>query len=275
MIDTMAKGYQCLADERYLTAARNAARFILEKMTTLEKPIAGEPALYHVFKDGKSRLNAYLDDYACLINGLVSLYEADFDPRWLRHAKQLGEIMLKQFWEESTGTSYFTSHDHEKLILRPKEMHDGATPSGSSMAVTALLRLGRLLHHEEILKKAEKCVAQARPVENVPLAAGQWLVALDFMSQRPQEFVIAPGESSEEWESVLRTIRDAFLPNKVVAMRRPEDETKSVETLLPLLAHRPAKDRKVTVYICENYSCREPVVGASALEAALEAALKP
>src|SRR5262249_8373761 len=138
------------------------------------------------------RLNAYLEDYAFLIDALVSLYEATFAPRWMAAALELAERMVDQFWDETEGGFYYTGRDHEALITRTKDPHDSSIPSGNSMAVTALLRLARLTGRHDLFEKAEATLRLFQGLmANSPTAAGQMLIALDFYLGPVQEFAVA------------------------------------------------------------------------------------
>jgi hypothetical protein len=277
MIDAMARGYQRLAETRFLDAARRAAVFILHRMVD-----PGTARLLHAYKDGRARFNAYLDDYACFIDALVSLYESDFDVRWLESAVKLADVMIEQFWDSEGSGFYFTAKDHERLIARVRDAHDSATPSGNAMAVAALLRLGGLTGRSEFVAKAEAALrAVAGSLDQASVQMGQMLVALDFQLSRPIEIAVVAGDgprAAEEFEAALRLIRSRFVPNKVVAAIGPDDgsavvararDVAEIARVVPLLANRPAVNNDLTVYVCENFTCRAPIVGLVQLERAL------
>ena len=138
MIAALAEGGRVLSDERYIEAAGRAAAFILDRMRQ------SDGRLLHTFKDGQAKLDAYLDDYASLIDGLTRLYESTGEPRWIESALELAAIMIDEFADAEQGGFFFTGRRHEALIARQKDIHDNATPSGSGLAATALLRLGAL-----------------------------------------------------------------------------------------------------------------------------------
>src|SRR5262249_27481550 len=160
----------------------------------------------------------YLEDYAFLLDALVSLYEATFEPRWIETALGLANVMISQFWDESGGGFFFTGRDHEALIARNKDPQDNAIPSGNSLAAMALLRLARLTGRTDLSQKAE---ATLRVFRNLltehPIAAGQMLTALDFYLGPVQEFAVVGDPAAPETLRVLRAIRAGFRPNKVVA----------------------------------------------------------
>ncbi len=144
MIAALAEGGRILKDERYLEAARRASGFILDRMRL------ADGRLLHTYNEGQVKLDAYLDDYADLIDGLTRLYEATGEPRWIESALALAQIMIDEFADAEQGGFYFTGNRHEALISRQKDMHDNATPSGNGMAATALIRLGALTGRDDL-----------------------------------------------------------------------------------------------------------------------------
>jgi uncharacterized protein YyaL (SSP411 family) len=206
------------------------------------------------------KLNAYLEDYAYLIDALVTLYETTFEPRWIASANSLAEVMIEQFWDAEEGGFFYTGKDHEALIARNKDPHDNATPSGNSMAVTGLLRLAKLTGNADLLDKAERTLKLFRGLmARSPTAAGQMLNALDFYLGPVKEIAVIGEPAHPEVIEVLRHLRRPFRPCQVVAWK-----AKDAEESLPLL-----KDRKalgdVTTYVCENFMCGTPIVGAKGI----------
>jgi uncharacterized protein YyaL (SSP411 family) len=264
MIDAFARAAQVLENPAYVQAATRAADFLLTAMRRADgrlfrTTLAGSPA----------KLNAYLDDYAYLIEALVSLYEATFEPRWIAAALELAQVMIAQFWDEEDGGFFYTGKDHETLIARTKDPHDNATPSGNSMAVTALLRLAKLTGNSDLFTKAERTLQLFRGLmQRSPMAAGQMLLALDFYLGPVQEIAVVGAAESAGVKEVLRLLRRPFRPHQVVAWKAPADSPTELETLLPLLKDRTAQG-EVTTYLCENFTCRAPIVGAQLLRDAL------
>jgi hypothetical protein len=214
-------------------------------------------------------LNAYLEDYALLIDGLLAVYEATFERRWLDEARVLTDTMIEQFWDEIDGGFYFTSQDHETLITRTKDFYDNATPSGNSVAADGLLRLARLLDAPEYRRRAERvCRLMSNAVARFPSAFGHLLGALDFYFAQPKEIAIVGINSSPDTQVLIRTVFERFLPNKVVALKEPGDER--VGEIIPLLKGRGLIDGKATAYVCQNFTCQRPVTDAAALAQQLE-----
>jgi uncharacterized protein YyaL (SSP411 family) len=263
MIDALSRAAAVLGRPEYAETAGRAADFILTRMRTSDGRLlrtwsaAGEP-----------KLNGYLEDYSFLIEALVSLYEATFQPRWIEVALDLARVMVEQFWDQAEGGFFYTGRDHEALIARGKDPHDNAIPSGNSMAVTALLRLVKLTGRPDLQEKAETTLRLYRGLlEAQPLAAGQMLIALDFYLGPVQEIAIVGDPAAAETRRVLRAVRRPFRPDSVVALAAPGSDGKLAE-LLPLLAGKTAAGA-VTTYVCQDFACQAPLVGAEAAEAAL------
>jgi uncharacterized protein YyaL (SSP411 family) len=263
MIGALALAAQVLDRNDYAQAAARAADFILKRMR------GGDGRLLRTWSAGSEpKLNAYLEDYSFLIDGLISLYEATFSPRWIEAALDLSEVMIDQFWDAADGGFFYTGRDHEALIARGKDPHDNAIPSGNAMAVTALLRLVKLTGRMDLQEKAEATLRLYRGLLGAhPLAAGQMLNALDFHLGPVQEIAIAGDASAEDTRRVLRIIHGVFQPNRVIAMKARGEDEKKQEELLPLLAGK-REQGAATVYICRNFTCQAPLVGVEAVKAA-------
>ncbi len=263
MIAPLADAAAALDDDRYVEAARRAAGFVLDRMR------AEGGRLLHSYKDGQARFNGYLDDYANMIDGLTHLYEATGEPRWVEAALELTGVMIEEFHDRDGGGFFYTGTSHEELIARQKDAYDNATPSGNAMAATALLRLGALTGRESLTELGRATLVTVQAVlEKAPMAAGQSLIALDFLLATPQEFAVVAGTDPAEFLAVLHAIDSRFLPNKVVAPAPAGQEAASPE-IIPLLADRPAREGRTTTYICERFACQAPVVGVEGLNAAL------
>ncbi len=255
MISSFAFASRVLQEPRYLAAARKAADFISTKMRR------SDGRLLHRYRDGEAAIAAYLEDYAFFIHSLIDLYEASFDPDYLGQAKQLCAEMIRLFWDEKSGGFYLTGADAETLILRPKEVYDGAIPSGNSIAALDLIRMGRLTMEKEFEKKAESLMnAFANQVSQNPSSYSQLLIALDFAVGPSKEIVISGQARSEETAEVLRLLYQTFFPNKVVAFRPSNDaEAEKIISLVPFLARQKSVDGKTTLYACESYACKIPL----------------
>ncbi|MGH7169268.1 MAG: thioredoxin domain-containing protein [Gemmataceae bacterium] len=265
MIDALAQASQVLDRRDYADAAARAADFILTRMRTREG------RLLRTWSAGSEpKLNAYLEDYSFLLDGLVSLYEATFAPRWIEAALDLAEVMIDQFWDGADGGFFFTGRDHETLIARGKDPHDNAIPSGNAMAVTALLRLVKLTGRMDLQEKAETTLRLYRGLLGAhPLAAGQMLLALDFHLGPVQEIAIVGDPLAEDTRRVLRLLAGSYQPHRVLALKAPGGEEKKLDELLPLLSGKTSQG-PVTVYVCQNFTCQTPLVGVEAVETAFK-----
>jgi uncharacterized protein len=256
-IDSLAQAAGALDEPRYLAAAIMAADFILTKMRR------SDGRLLHVWR-GEAKLDAYLDDYACLANGLISLYEAGFDERYMEEAVHLADIMLAHFADRDDGGFFFTADDHEALVARQKDWQDSSTPSGNAMAATVLLRLGKLTGRRDFSDAAIATLqAAVGLMERFPSAAGQMLAALDFHLGPTPEIVILGGDDPET-SGTIADLRHRFIPNKVVACRRPTDDSSAESPLSPLFTGKTPLSPPPTVFICENFACQAPVSGTQA-----------
>jgi uncharacterized protein len=179
--------------------------------------------------------------------------------------------MIDLFYDADAQGFFYTARDHERLIARNKEIHDGSTPSGNSMAATALLRLGRLCGHHDLEETAVRTLEYLSPVlAESPTAAGQALLALDFLLGPTREIAIVEGSQPRETEEVLAALHRRFVPNKVVARRRAgQTDADIAAELQPLLKGKAPRNGATTIYICEHGTCGLPVTGVSGLESAL------
>ncbi len=242
-ISALADAGAAFQRDDYLDAARRAAGFVL---TDLRE--GGEGRLLRTWKDGSGRLNAYLEDHAFLLEALLSLYEATFEPRWFTAARDLADTMIARFADEENGGFFETSDDHEQLVARRKDLEDHPIPSGNSSAAYGLLRLGALTGEHEYERRAESALRLLHQIAaKHPQAFAHLLQALDFRLAPVREVALV-GSGREPLERVLRS---AFRPHLVVAGGDPDG--------VPLLEGRTAVDGRATAYVCERFACRAPV----------------
>src|SRR5438105_1113399 len=218
MIAALAQAAPLLKNPEYLRAARRAAEFILERMVTPDGRL-----LRTCSAVTSPKLNGYLEDYAFLTDALVSLYEATFEPRWIEAACTFADTMIAEFWDEQNAGFFFTGKSHESLIARTKDLHDSSIPSGNAVAVTGLLRLGKLTGRKDFSEKAEATLRTcAGLMEASPMAAGQMLIALDLHLGPVREFAVVSDSMDGDTAQALDCIRSRFDPNKVVAHKTSE-----------------------------------------------------
>ena len=262
MIRSMAMGYQVLGDERYREAAEKSARFVLSELSQ------NNGMLLRTHRAGKSHLNAYLEDYSYFVAGLINLYEATFVVEWLKEAERLNQIMIEQFWDDASGGFFFTSNNHETLIVRSKTGYDGATPSGASMAIHNLVRLDKLLNRPDFREKVETTLdVYYRQIEHSPSGSAQMLCELDFLLSTPKEIAIAGQQESEDTQAALTAVHSRYVPNKVLALA---SDAEGLSDLIPLLEGKTQVDGRATIYVCENYTCQAPITDVEELAELLQ-----
>jgi uncharacterized protein len=263
MLRAFAFAARVLDREDYRRIAEKNASFLLEKLKDNGR-------LRRSYKDGRARFNGYLEDYACVADGLVALYEATFETRWLAEAVELADAINALFWDAGRGVFYDTAADHEDLVTRPRDFYDNASPSGTSVAVDVLLKLGVLLDRDDYRARAEAVIGDlSGAVARVPGGFGRLLSALDFYLSTPYEVVVIGEPDAPDTEALLRAVYSAYLPNKVVAGRSESDE--EAARLVPLLAERPMRDGKATAYVCVQYACQAPTTDPGELARQLDA----
>ncbi len=254
MVAALARGGSVLGEERSTKAAEKAARLILDRMR------AEDGRLLRRYRQGEAALPAYLDDYAFLVYGLIELYEATFDTRYLSGAKELNGEMIELFWDGEHGGLLFSGAGNERLILDLKESYDGATPSGNSVALFNLLRLARLTGDAALEKKAEELLlAFGQALENAPAGHTMMLTAFDFLRGPTKEIVIVGRPDDRSTRKMLGEVRKGFRPNQVVLLRPPGEEGADLVRLAPYTEYMKMQGGKATAYICVNYTCKSPI----------------
>ncbi|MBI3836458.1 MAG: thioredoxin domain-containing protein [Planctomycetia bacterium] len=265
MIEALAAAAGALDEPRYLAAAQRAADFILRTMRR------SDGRLLHSWRRGEAKLDAYLDDYACLASALVSLYETDFNERWIDEAIGLSDVLLNLFADRQHGGFFFTAADHEVLITRQKDLYDAAVPSGNSMAARALVRLGELTGRNEYLSAAENTLRFAAGLmRQSPSATGQMLLTLDFYLGPTPQIVVVGDPNARETSAALVALRHRFVPNKLVACRKPARIAEGSPALAPLFAGKQLDGPEPCVFICEHFACQAPLFGQERAVAAWE-----
>lgn len=251
MLRSFAFASRVLRREDYLRVARENAAFLLENLVS-------EGRMLRSYRDGRARISGYLEDYAMVADGLVSLYEATFETRWLREAASLAEAMNELFWDEERGAFFDAPAGHEELVTRPRDVYDNATPSGTSVAVDVLLRLALLLGREDYRRRAGTALEDLSGLmERAPSAFGRLLGALDFYLGRPREVAIIGRPDAPDTRALVDALYSVYLPNRVIAGSAGGD---GEAALIPLLEGRTMLDGRATAYVCEGYVCKSPTV---------------
>ncbi len=254
MISALSRASQALDEPRYRDAAENAARYLVANR----------------LKDGRltrtATVPAMVEDYAFLGNGLVDLYEADFDPRWLVKATELADAMLARFYDAKEGGFFQTDGRDPSVIVRAKEDYDGAEPSGNSMAALLLLRLAQFTDRANYRDAAAKTLQLfGDHLRKAPGTVPQMLCVLDFYLSKPKQIVIAGKADAADTRAMLRAVRERYLPNAIVIMADGSESQKTLAKLLPFLETIKPVDGRATAYVCVNYACQLPTSDLSKL----------
>ncbi|HYE65822.1 MAG TPA: thioredoxin domain-containing protein [Pyrinomonadaceae bacterium] len=257
MLASFAEAAAILEHPRYAEVAVKNARFLLDNLRR-------NGLLLRTYKDGQAKLNGYLEDYAFLTDGLIALYEATGELKWIEEARAITDRMIEEFWDEEEGGFFFTGKSHEELIVRTKDFFDNATPAGNSVAAEVLLRLGVLVGNEDYSRKAITILRLlSETIQRYPSAFGRLLGALDFYLSTPKEVVVIGESQAPDTQALLREVWKRYLPNKVIA-RSAEADARAAE-LIPLLRQRPKIDQRATAYVCEHYTCQQPATSPAEL----------
>jgi len=261
MLRSFAEAAAALGRPDYLAVAIKNAEFLARSMKS-------DGRLLRTYRDGQAKLLGYLEDYSFVIDGLLALYEATFDLRWLDEAVTLADSMIELFWDEGIGGFYDTGSDHETLVVRPRDVFDNAQPCGGSVASDVLLRLAVFTGNNDYSAKATvplRSLHQA--MSQSPGGTGHWLSALDFYVSPPKEIAVIGPRDDPTTQALLDTVFHRFLPNKVVMGVEtpliPADDNSEAD--IPLLAGRGMVGGLPSAYVCQNYACQLPVTDPAGL----------
>jgi uncharacterized protein len=246
-------------DGSLLRSWRDRAEIRDRRLEIGEKDTAQSP-----ISNLQSPTPGFLEDHALLADGLLALYEATFEARWLLEARALADTMLARFWDDAIGGFYDTAADHEALVVRPRDTGDNATPCGNSVAADVLLRLAAIFDDPTYRDRAETVLgSMVQLMERYPTGFGRYLAAAEFALATVKEIALVGEPTAEDTRALLDTIFRPFLPNKVVLLHAPGEESPVVDS--PLLEDRVQIDGKATVYVCEHYACKLPCVDPATL----------
>lgn len=268
MIAALAKGARAFDDEKLSKVSEKAVDFIFAKLTNKEKRLLAR------YRDGHAAFLGYLDDYAFLVWGLLELYETTFNVTYLKKAQELNKQILELFWDKEKGGLFFNGNDSEELIVRSKEIYDGAIPSGNSVAAFNLIKLSRITGDTELYKKAKQIFTVfAGNISEHPSAYAFFLTALQFALEGSKEIVIAGDLGDYDTKSIIKKVRSYYMPNAIILLNPGGESGKELEKLIPFIKEMKPLDRKATVYVCENYSCQVPITELDYLEKILDRSL--
>jgi len=266
MIAALAKAGLVLDEPRYTSAAVKTADFIMRKLRDKNG------RLLKRYRKGNAGLPAHLNDYAFVVWGLLELYQAGFKTIYLQEAIRLNDQMIKHFWDPQSGGLFMTADDGEKLLIRNKEIYDGAIPSGNSVAALNLLRLGHMTGRQDYLQKAESIgKAFSGSVNRYPPGHTHLMVAVEYALYPNYEVVIAGKPGAKDTRAMLTALRQPFLPGKIVLLR-PADKKEAAEIIrmAPYTEFMVPKNGRATAYVCTEFVCKLPTTEISQMLANLQ-----
>ena len=263
MISAFVDGYRVLKEPSYLAAAKRAANFIVENLYANNR-------LLRTWGRGKAKLNGYLEDYAYFVQALLDLSTVDFDPKWFELAVSLNEIMLEQFSDNRDNSFFFTSDEHEQLIARTKNFFDASVPSATSIAVTNLIRLGKLTGNKEYSDRAVAVMnIYAAYFDRAPEQFSYQLCALDMYLSGGTEIALLVDSQQPNSQDALFAIHSKYLPNSVIIVKDVSGPPGPTLDKSPLLESRQPISGQPTVFVCRDYSCQQPITDLSSIPKAL------
>jgi uncharacterized protein YyaL (SSP411 family) len=257
-IRAFATAARALGREDYRQAARDCATFLLAELRK------SDGTLLRSWRNGQAGATpAFLEDYALFADGLLALYEATFEQRWLLQAIVLADVIVDRFWDDAIAGFYDTADTHEQLVVRPRDTGDNATPCGNSVAADLLLRLATILDRADYRERAEFLLGSMVPlIERYPTGFGRYLCAAEYARANAYEVVIVGTPTDPATQALLDVVLKPFRPNQVVLLLDPAEP---LTLNSPLLEGRSMIDGQPTAYVCQNYTCRLPVTTAQAL----------
>jgi len=255
MISAFLSGYRITGNSKYLDVAKKSLDFF-------ENNFEKNHILHRTFKNGEPKLNGYLDDYTNMANASLDMFEITSDPMYLLFATNLSNYLITHFWDDSTYGFFFTSDNHEKLIIRPKSNYDLSMPSGNSVAAYVLLRLHHITQNKQFLEITKKIIeSQATSAAENPFAFGYLLNVFYLYHQVPTEITIINGKNSE----LISSLQKKFLPESIMVLVTNQN---NLDTLSKhaFFSGKEFQDDKTNVFICKNFSCSLPLSDLSEIE---------
>lgn len=251
MIAALAMGARILNNKELLRAAKKAINFFLTYMRT------SDGRLLHRYREGNAEIKAYIDDYAFLIWALIEMYEATFNTEFLESALDLTHTMISHFWDDNIGAFYFTADDGEELLVRQKEIYDGAIPSGNSVAMLDLLKLSFLTGNLELEQKAD-IISRVftEKIKHRPSAFTMLMCAQDFGIGPSYKVVITGDMKRNDTQKMIRNLRDHFFPNLVIIYKPMEVKKPKIEKIADFIEDYNAIKQEATAYVCFNRGCK-------------------
>ncbi|MHA2367091.1 MAG: thioredoxin domain-containing protein, partial [Candidatus Hodarchaeales archaeon] len=248
-----AKAAQVFDNKYYVESAEKALNFILKIM--LQKN--GE--LLHRYRRGDAKISGYADDYAFLIQGLIELYQATYNPKYLQISLELNNYLIDHFWDKNNGGLFFTSDTNEKLLIRTKEIYDGAIPSANSVSMLNFTRLARITGNADLEKKAMGISkAFSDQINKMPSGYTHMMTGLDFAIGPSFEIVIVGNKDNKKTQEIIQNVNSIYLPNKVIILKEIKSKEQIIERLVPFIKDYSQIKNQPTIYICKNQQCQLP-----------------
>jgi uncharacterized protein len=266
MISAYARAAQVLEDPRYLEIAVRATKFLRSNLHDPTRKI-----LYRNYRQGRSDIEGFADDYAFVVQALLDLYEASFDVEWLKFAGELQEMQDRLFFDDKNAGYFSSSGKDQSVFLRMKDDNDGAEPAASSVAALNLLRLSQIMNQEQLTQRARKTIdAFATTLSHFPSAMPQMLVALDYSLSKPRQIVIAGKKDAAETKALLKEVHRHFLPNTIVILADGDEGQKYLGERNEAIRAMSLVEGKPAAYVCENFTCKAPVTDPRKLAGSLK-----
>ncbi len=265
MISAMAKGFKVTGDDRYLRAATGSARFLENNLVNRD-----DKTLFRRHRDGEANFQGQLDDYAFFVQGLLDLYGADFDSHWLELAVDLTKVQIELFHDDTKGAFFDSPSTAQNVLIRMKNDYDGAEPAGNSIVAMNLLRLAQIIDNKEWQQRAEGILSFfAGGLMSQPFARPAMAAAYDLYRQKPRQIIIAGTYGAVDTDQLVKIINTSYLPTTLVLLADKGPGQRFLEKNMPFIEYMTAMDGKATAYVCENFTCKEPVNSAEGLSALL------
>jgi uncharacterized protein len=254
MVRGIAEAARAFGSDEYRRVAIESGTFLFEKMVR-------DGRVFRTYKAGRARIAGYLEDYAALALAALSLYELTFDDAWLTRARELGESIVRLFWDDEVNAFFDTASDHEQLVVRPRDVTDNATPSGTSLAAELLARLAELYHDVDARRRASWIIeTQIQTMQRYPSVFGHALGVADMLVRGAVELAIVGEPTAADFKELERAVAGRYVPSLVIAGGRA-----AAKSGIALLEGREAREGRATAYVCRSYTCEAPATSVDTL----------
>jgi uncharacterized protein YyaL (SSP411 family) len=250
MISSFSKGYSAFGEIKYLDAAKNSVEFILNNLYDKETH-----TLKRRYMDNESKYEGSLADYSSFVEGLLDLYEASYEQRYLQMANEVTASMIKIFYDNEKGGFFDISGNDKSLLINSKEDYDGPEPAGNSIAILNLLRLAQYTDDKDYYEKAKRSLEFfSGSMSKNPTSLTKMLSALSFYLYKPKQIIITGNTDSPETKALINEVNNQFIPGKILIVASKIDD----ESLIPYLSGIIVDKNTPMAYVCENYACKLP-----------------